>query len=502
MPTTLAFRFPLGRYHANPWDRAVNEGTSEWPPSPWRILRTLIATWHTRWPALAASEFDALLAALADPPCYRTPAAGTGHTRHYLPDTGHRKAETGHTDLTLDPFLTMDKQSELLVRWNTELTSGQRETLAKLAELIPYLGRSESACYARLLSPDEDTPAPGESWWRPGHAAGTGTAPGAGETGQNVRRTRLLSPVRPLNRTVLEATTAGVRKQKRTVPPGTEWVTYTTAAPAAASPPGQRTAPPRPAVPRPTAVRFAVAGRAPVRLANAILVADEAHRIAAKRLQDARIPDSRRRQIMGTGGAQTDHAHAHWIPVPGQGKSAASVQHLIIYVRDGLETDEIAALLATGKLSGKRGDGYEVRGFPEQTLLFQAAGQVEDVAPELAQRPGAARWRSATPYLPVRHRRPERETAAEYLAAAVTRELNYRNLPAPIAVHTAEPAAGRVNEFRRYRMQERLASSRPGTGLILEFGEQVKGPLLLGQLSHFGFGAFVPEPCSNGVLPS
>jgi CRISPR-associated protein Csb2 len=51
-----------------------------------------------------------------------------------------------------------------------------------------------------------------------------------------------------------------------------------------------------------------------------------------------------------------------------------------------------------------------------------------------------------------------------------------------------------VNEFRRYRMQERLASSRPGTGLILEFSEQVKGPLLLGQLSHFGFGAFVPEP--------
>ncbi len=310
-----------------------------------------------------------------------------------------------------------------------------------------------------------------------------------------MRRTRLLGLVRPFDRAVLEATTTGVRKQKRTVPPGTEWVTYTTASQAADSPSGQRAAPRRRAVPRPTAVRFAVAGRAPVRLANGILVADEAHRIAAKRLEDARIPDSRRRQIMGTGGARTDHAHAHWIPVAGQGESAASVQYLIIYVRDGLETDEIAALLTIGKLSGKRGeDGYEVRGFPQQTLLFQAAGQFEDVAPELAPRPGATRWRSVTPYLPVRHRRPERESVAEYFTADVIRELSYRNLPTPVAVHTAEPTAGRVNEFRRHRMKERLANSRPGTGLVLEFGEQVKGPLLLGQLSHFGFGAFVPEP--------
>jgi CRISPR-associated protein Csb2 len=46
--TTLAICFPAGRYHANPWDRAVNEGATEWPPSPWRILRALVATWHTR----------------------------------------------------------------------------------------------------------------------------------------------------------------------------------------------------------------------------------------------------------------------------------------------------------------------------------------------------------------------------------------------------------------------------------------------------------------------
>jgi CRISPR-associated protein Csb2 len=493
MPTALAFRFPLGRYHANPWDRAVNEGTSEWPPSPWRILRALVATWHTRWPELAASEFDALLNALVDPPSYQTPPVGTGHTRHYLPDLDHRKAETGHTDLTLDPFLTVGSASELLVRWDADLTSGQRETLAKLAELIPYLGRSESVCYARLLGSDEDIPAPDESWWRPSQAAGTGAEPGASQTDEGVRRTRLLGLVRPFDRAVLEATTTGVRKQKRTVPPGTEWVTYTTIGSASASSPRRSNAPRQRAVPRPTAIRFAVVGRAPVRLANGILVADEAHRIAAKQLERARIPDDRRRQIMGTGGARTDHAHAHWIPVAGQGESARSVQSLLIYVRDGLESDEVAALLTIGKLSGKRGDdGYEVRGFPEQTLLFQAAGQVEDVAPELALRQGAIRWRSVTPYLPVRHRR--NESAEEHVTVDVSRELRYRNLPESVGVATAEPLGGQVNQFRRYRIGERLHASRAGIGLQLTFATPVEGPILLGQLSHFGFGTFVPEP--------
>ena len=42
----LSFTFPAGRNHATPWDRHVNEGAVAWPPEPWRILRSLIATWH------------------------------------------------------------------------------------------------------------------------------------------------------------------------------------------------------------------------------------------------------------------------------------------------------------------------------------------------------------------------------------------------------------------------------------------------------------------------
>ena len=40
----LVFRFPAGHYHATPWGNHVNEGLIEWPPSPWRVVRALLAT--------------------------------------------------------------------------------------------------------------------------------------------------------------------------------------------------------------------------------------------------------------------------------------------------------------------------------------------------------------------------------------------------------------------------------------------------------------------------
>ena len=488
MPTTLAFRFPLGRYHANPWDRAVNEGASEWPPSPWRILRALVATWHTRWPDLPAGEFDAILDALADPPSYRTPPVGPGHTRHYLPDLDHRKAATGNTDLTLDPFLTVGKQAELLVRWETGLTAGQRSALGKLAELLPYLGRSESACLARVIPEDEDTLVPDATWWRP--LTGADTADGAAQT----RRARMLVPGRPFERATLEVTTSGVRKQRRTVPPGTTWVTYVSEIPSTAD----RAAPARRSRTSslPTTIRFAVDGRAPMKLTSGVLFADEAHRLAGKQLEKAGIDPGRRQRIMGTGGAASDHQHAHWIPVGEPGESAGSVRYLIVYVPEGLEPPEIGALLRLSRLSGKRGgeDGYEVRDFPEQRLLFQAAGQLTEVAPELAGRAPATDWRSVTPYLPVRHQHTERETLMQFLTNDVTVELRLRGLPESVSVTVTEPLAGRPNQFRRYRMKERMRHSRLGVGLHLRFDAPLAGPLLLGQLSHFGFGVFAPEP--------
>lgn len=478
MATILAIRFPLGRYHATPWDRSVNEGATEWPPSPWRLLRALVATWYTRWPDLPAPELDALLDSLGDPPSYRTPPARPGHTRHYLPNLDHKKGEPGGTALTLDPFLSVPRSDELLVSWNAELPAGRRGVLAKLAELMPYIGRADSVCEARLL---ESAVEPDETWWRPG-AAGD-------------QRIRLLAPARPVSRPALEVATVEVRRNRRTLPAGSVFVTYTS--------PEQkevRRAPIREAA-TVEAIRFAVTGNVPLLSARGVLLADEMHRVVGRELASLDIDDARRRELLGTGRATSGHRHVHWVPVAEHEERGAAVRSFVLWAPDKLRPSEVAAVIGLPPLSGKRGrqengEGYEVHGLPEVRLLLQAAGPIEQVAPELCG--PARRWRSLTPYLPVRHRK--REQLVDYLAADIRAELSYRDqfrdLSAPVV--TAVEADGRpadrwAREFRTYRMTEHMNKSRPGLGLRLEFAHEVSGPLLLGQLSHFGYGIFVPE---------
>jgi CRISPR-associated protein Csb2 len=479
--TTLAFTFPLGRYHANPWNRAVNEGVTEWPPSPWRILRALVATWHARWPDLPAPVLDGLLEALADPPSYQTPPAVTGHTRHYMPNLEYKrglsdgkakrptpdKNDPSGKEMTLDPFLSVDPEAELLVRWDADLDDAQREVLAKLAELMPYLGRSESLCEARLA--DQEF-VPDESWWLPGGG-----------------QVRLLTITRPVSRANLEATTTDVRKRRRALPPGTTWTSY--AEPVGEMPRDRLLAARDPGV---AAVRFEISGQAPLKATHGVLLADRVHKMVEKPLGENGVLDARRKEIMGTNGAATDHQHAHWIPVPESGERGAAVKSFVVWMPSGLQTSEVQALLDVRRVGRWLGD-YEVKGLPELSLLFQGAGTLEQVAPELCRE--ARTWRSITPYLPVRHQK--RESADEFLFSDVAAELRYRNnhyeLINVTRVHPGLALTDRwAIEFRRHRLNEKLQRSRPGMRLQLEFAEPVPGPLLLGQLSHFGFGIFEP----------
>jgi CRISPR-associated protein Csb2 len=473
MATTVAFRFPLGRYHATPWDRSVNEGAVEWPPSPWRLLRALVATWYTRWPDLPAPVLDDLLDGLGDPPAYWTPPTWPAHTRHYLPDLGHKKGETGGTDLTLDPFLSLSRDDELLVRWEVDLGPEQRSALAKLAELLPYVGRADSVCEARLLERD---PEPDDTWWRPGTVGS--------------KQIQLLSAARPVRRSVLEQSTVDVRGGRRTIPPGTAWVGY------AAPPVLERRSATAHREVCVDAIRLFVTGAAPLMSTRGILLADDVHRQAGHRLAAAGIPDDRRQEILGSKRAVTDHQHAHWLPLGDEDGHSGLVSSLVIWVPGGLHPEEVGAVIGISSASGQRAargaaESYEIRGFPPVELLLQAVGSVKQVAPELCG--PARRWISVTPYLPVRHRK--RESLDEFVAADVGAELRYRGLPSA-TVARCEQGDGLsdpwAREFRRYRIRENLGKARPGLRLRLAFDQEVQGPLLLGQLSHFGYGIFVP----------
>ncbi|MCZ7664450.1 MAG: type I-U CRISPR-associated protein Csb2 [Thermoleophilia bacterium] len=153
----LRFDFPAGRYHATPWGHHVNEGLVEWPPSPWRIIRALLATGYTKlgWQQVP-DEMRRLVEALAaSEPIYRLPDATSGHTRHYMPIKGWKKG-VQKTSLVIDAFIK--PVGPLGVEWPAALAEDQRDLLAQLLSRLGYLGRAESRVTARLTSVDEDLP--------------------------------------------------------------------------------------------------------------------------------------------------------------------------------------------------------------------------------------------------------------------------------------------------------------------------------------------------------
>ena len=116
----FVFRFPAGRYHATPWGNHVNEGLVEWPPSPWRIVRALLATGFSKlgWrePPEAARELVEALASVL--PEYRLPPAIASHTRHFMPKDSKKPED--RTKI-FDAFARVGKDAEVSVVWAAAL---------------------------------------------------------------------------------------------------------------------------------------------------------------------------------------------------------------------------------------------------------------------------------------------------------------------------------------------------------------------------------------------
>lgn len=470
MPTTMSLRFPLGRYHATSWDRAVNEGESEWPPSPWRILRALISTWRLRWPGLSEEDFIDIVRPLFGPPCYLTPPSDRGHTRHYMPDLAHTSGAHS-TDLVLDPFLWIDREASVLVQWEPDLADGQRAVLAKLCELMPYLGRSESVVRAELLPEGQATD---PFWWRP-----------------NVhtdRPTRLLAPTPDASLADLEVTTAQVRKLRFSIPPKTRYVPYMSPEETAKT---ART----PAAATVGAIRWQFMTRAPFRQEFGILATEQLRRTRLYKIGrgDAVLPPNLAGKELPEPGAgqkeavKDDHAHAHWLWLSDE---RGNVSELVLWMpRANLESGVAAGMLGWPELRG--GADWSPAGFRPGEVHVAALGQTEQVIGELV---GPSRnWTCLTPYLPVRHRKRNQSLEA-WLSKDIDKECRYRGIEPPSQVIIHDDRAPSVTSYRRYRWSETMKARRAGAWISLVFDSSTAGPLSLGQLSHFGFGLFRPRP--------
>ena len=145
----LAFTFPAGRYHATPWGRHVNEGAVEWPPSPWRIARALLATGFGRlgWKEVPPDVVSLLERLASTAPDYLLPPATGAHTRHYMP------VFKGSPDKVIDAFAYVgrDASAVLGVEWAIDLSDAELDAVKTLASRLTYLGRAESWADAAVV---------------------------------------------------------------------------------------------------------------------------------------------------------------------------------------------------------------------------------------------------------------------------------------------------------------------------------------------------------------
>ncbi len=462
----LAVRFPFGRYHATPWDASVNEGRVEWPPSPWRIVRALVSTWKVRLPHLSEAAVMALLNHLVtEPPTYWTPPTSRGHSRHYMPSNSHVTNVPGkNRHLAFDPFLAINPDEEMIVEFARDLDADQRTLLSTLAADIPYLGRADSVCHARVIK------------MPPSHPQRlTKFKPGTSQT----KDLRLLVPQTPFSFQDLCESPTALRASRRIDPTKAKWVEYRQIG--GETRPRQRF--PTTSKPQVTAARWFLPdqGRPPIVEAVAV-----GHLLRQAVMRQAREPSQALSGRTNGGPRRDQHQHAHYLAF--SANNDGRIDTLAVWAPGGLGESEIAGIAKLRRLSAPE----HLRRLGTYRLGLEVLATADLALPELVGSSPSQTWVSVTPYLPGRAwgKWNEQNKRIAHLTKDVTREFVYRGLPTPNRVEEID--SPNWHRFRRSRPSHE-GSRRQAASLRLTFNEPIHGPLALGSLSHFGLGLFRPS---------
>jgi CRISPR-associated protein Csb2 len=537
MPT-LILRFPGRRYHATPWGHHVNEGQIEWPPSPWRLLRALIATGYAtlQWPGDGPPpEARSLIEKLAGVlPRYRLPPGAGAHSRHYMPLA---KFKNGREDTTLvfDTWAQVD-DGALAVTWDATLSEEETLLLSELAERLGYLGRSESWVLARLARPDESLPqgydclpcdgeqAPGRGWeqvplmaplsverysrWRQAAIDAESVklpTVDAAKKKLTKEEKKVLEQHQNLEGSYppdlvacLQTTTDWLRQLGWSQPPGSERVFYWRRADAleVGAPKVRQktvTAPPVEVM----LLSMATASGNDHALPSVVRTLPQAellHRALVKAAcRHGDVPSTVLTGRDESGRPLTEpHRHAHLLPLDLD--DDGHLDHILIWAPMGLDASAEAAVRTVRTTFTKGGVSPLRLALVGSGSLLELGGLTGKYGDELRKIIGSsagAAWTSITPFVPPRYLKKRGKNTLE---GQVIAELSARGLPEPVDVCVLDPRNDarwlRMRHFVRSRRQGPAAPADVGFSLSLRFAEPMRGPLCLGYGCHFGLGVF------------
>ncbi len=544
---TLLIRFPGKRYHATPWGSHVNEGQIEWPPSPWRLLRALLATGYAKldWPSeepplLARTLIEKLASVL---PSYCLPPVSGAHSRHYMPLTVFDKGRE-KTALVFDTWAQVN-EGTLAVEWDIQLTSQEQSLLEHLTENLGYLGRAESWVSAHIAvdaakvgelqntqsfkdlvqvkqSPNAFPCAgaahPGTGWEQVALLAPTSASDYANwrETSVNqafVKLTEIdLAKKKPSQSELkkitsvqesypasliqcLQVQTDWLQKLGWSQPPGSQKVLYwrrTDALEAAAPSPkwNHVKAPPVQAMLLAMATSSGNDHALP-KITRTLPQAELLHRALnanATRISGHSVVlsgcDSERKPL------QRPHQHAHLLHLDLD--NDGHLDHVLIWAPMGLDGDAQAAIRSVRRTFTKGGAAPLRLAIAASGSLDEMLGLQGPFGQNLGQLfMPAHTWRSLTPFVPPRYLK---NNGRNTLEGQIFAEFESRNLSLPTSVSVLDLKEDPGLLHHRHFVRTRRFGPAPpvdcGYVLELHFNKAVSGPLALGYGSHYGLGVF------------
>ncbi len=510
---TISLRFPSGRFHATPWGKHVNEGVPEWPPSPWRLLRSLIAVWKTRFDtAFPVADVEPVFRALAKPPRFVLPPAAVGHTRHYM--RWYKKGPA----LVFDTFVALDRDAEVVALWpDGELSGQQRNVLQRLLDHLGFFGRAESWCDARLL--DETCGASTRVNCLPLETAPADT----GQEKLELVRVLCADPQTAFSSEHVQGydpnwhlcvETSLLHAEGWSDAPGSKWVPYFRPVNCFEVKVWPRRASVEP--PRIQVARFALDSAVLPLVQETLPMGELARRVLMGiygRLTEQREGARGRSPVFSgkddSGHPLQGHGHAYYLPSDEDGDGR--LDHLTVVAEAGFGPVELKALDRLRAIMRNEE-------LPPLNVLLLGLGRLDEFQP-FPLRPSSV-WVSATPFVAPRHlkkrgtkRDPEElwDCPTAFLTAVLRKELDrlIERRPDLAAVPldsikvealTDEHGVFRIGphrlrpiQFKRFRQKRDDDGGRRPAGVFrITFSQPVRGPICLGHSSHFGLGQFRP----------
>ncbi len=518
MAVTLRLTFPGGRYHATPWGRHVNEGVPEWPPSPWRLLRAMVAVWKRTCPDVPDDDVQRLLTQLVEPPLFKLPPHRVAHTRHYMP--WEKKGPQDRT-LVFDTFVSVGRHDPLFIGWpDAKLDAVGERCLRRLLSSMSVLGRAEAWVEANVVPTGESS----SIIWNCVPANETHPNPQpifcpdpASCFGSDHYPT--LDPAKLAKGKVKPAEylfdcphwhlcldTETIHAERWPTVPGTRWINYGRPEENIAAAFQSRQA----ARSLPTIARFVLDGPVLPRVTETLQLAEsirqtamgcfrrwcERHPDEAASFRREDMPDRFASPVLSgkdaAGNRLTGPGHTHYWPMATEIDSRR-IGGVTLFARDGFGQGEVAALAAMRKL--KVGERDELR------IQLIGLGRTYDL--ETALLGPSAVWQSLTPFLG--HGGIGIRGRSRYLRKGLRREwrrlaeqvpdfrgVELRDIEELSDDEVTHAGLPQPREYRRCRSKHGgRETNRAACMFRVTFSHSISGPLSLGYANHFGMGRFV-----------